>query len=177
MNGIIIPDEEVSTGFDAYDDLINRRQARRRLFEEGELLEALTGEDEPYSDDIGGGMRIFLWVVLAVFALMTLAGSASHLAGGFALAGMLAVLWCWLVSAATEVAASADGAGNMYRNQRTGRSPEWDAQRAERVEIVETIVEHEDPQALMAKLDDPSYIKELMAAMKRDEEGWTMSAD
>jgi hypothetical protein len=79
------------------------------------------------------------------------------------------------VNCAKEISASEDGAGNMYRNQKIGRSPEWSKQREQRTEIVEQIVSHESPVDLLNNLDDPDYVRTLKEALHRDENGWTMS--
>ena len=167
--------EAVSYDTEAYDEIRDRREAKHALLQQEDLMEELTGEDLPYSDDLGRGMRTFLWVVGGFFASMAVAGFLAHPVAGFVLAGILSMLWCWMVSAGKEIFASADGAGNMYRNQRVGRSPEWSKQRDERAEIVETIVGHEGSTDLLNNLDDPDYVRTLKEALHRDEHGWTMS--
>lgn len=160
---------------EAYDEIRNRREARHALLQQEDLMEELTGEDLPYSDDLGSGVRAFLWMVGALFVFMSIASFIANPIAGFAFAGMLSVLWCWLVSGGKEISASADGAGNMYRNQRIGRSDGWSKQREERVRIVDTIVGHEGSTDLLNNLDDPDYVRTLKEALHRDEHGWTMS--
>ena len=167
--------EAISYDTEAYDEIRNRREAKHALLQQEDLMEELTGGDLPYSDDLGRGMRTLLWMIGGVFVFMSMAGFIAHPIAGFAFAGMLSVFWCWMVSAGKEISASADGAGNMYRTQRIGRSPEWSKQREERVEIVETIVGHESSTDLLNNLDDPAYVRTLKEALHRDEHGWTMS--
>ena len=167
--------EAISGDTEAYDEIRNHREAKHALFQQEDLMEGLTGEDLPYSDDLGRGMRTFLWMVGGLFVFMSIAGFIANPIAGFALAGILAILWSWMVSGGKEISASADGAGNMYRNQRIGRSPGWSKQREERAKIVETIVGHESSTDLLNNLDDPDYVRTLKEALHRDEHGWTMS--
>jgi hypothetical protein len=160
---------------DAYDEIMARRDARMALSQQDELVEELTGVIVPGHDEIGMNMRGFLWLVAGTFILMSLFGLIANPIGGFALAGILSLLWCWMVSAAKEVAASADGAGNMYRTQRVGPEPGWAEQREAREEIVKAVAEHESASDLLTNLDNPDYVRTLKEALHRDEHGWTMS--
>ncbi len=168
-------EERVTYDTEAYEEIRNRRMASHALFEQEDLMEGLTGEDLPYSDDLGRGVRTFLWIVGALFVFMSIAGFIASPIAGFTLAGILAILWSWMVSGGKEISASADGAGNMYRNQRVGRSAGWSEQREERVKIVETIMGRESSTDLLNNLNDPDYVRTLKEALHRDEHGWTMS--
>ncbi|KKK78487.1 hypothetical protein LCGC14_2843070 [marine sediment metagenome] len=167
--------EAVSYDTEAYDEIRDRREAKHALLQQEDLMEELTGEDLPYSDDLGRGMRTFLWMIGGVFVFMSMAGFIANPIAGFTFAGILAIVWSWMVSGGKEISASAGGAGNMFRNQRIGRSPGWSEQREERVKIVETIVGHEGSTDLLNNLDDPDYVRTLKEALHRDEHGWTMS--
>ena len=168
-------EETVTYDTEAYDVIVGRMAAKCALFDQEELMEALTGADLPYSDDLGNRMRSFLWLSGIVLTLMAIAGFIANPVAGFAFAGCYLVLWCWMVNAGKEISASADGAGNMYRNQRVGRSPEWSKQAEERRQIRQAIIEHENPYDLLENLDDPEYVRTLQEALHRDEHGWTMS--
>ncbi len=160
---------------DAYEEIVARMEARWALREQDDLMAAVTGEDMPYSDDLAEGMRFFLWIAAALFIVIALASVIANAAAGFALSGFLLLLWCAMVSAGKEISASADGAGNMYRNQRVGRSPEWAKQAEERKQVRDKIIQHENPYRLLENLDDPEYVRTLTEALRRDEHGWTMS--
>jgi len=159
----------------AYDEIMARREARSALAQQDELIEELTGVIVPGHDEIGMNMRGFLWLVAGSFILMSLFGVFAHPLGGFAMAGILSLLWCWMVGAAKEIAASADGAGNMYRLQRVGPEPGWAEQREAREEIVRAVVAEESSADLLNNLDNPDYVRTLKEALHRDEHGWTMS--
>jgi len=165
------------TEFDtaAYDEIMGRREAKHALLQQEDLMEDLTGADMPYADDLGPVMKAFLCTVGATFVLMSIVGIIANPLAGFAMAGFFSMVWCFLVNAGKEISASEDGAGNMYRNQRIGRSPAWREQRDQRVAIVETLVKHESPVDLLNNLDDPDYVRTLKEALHRDENGWTMS--
>lgn len=167
--------EAISPDTGAYDEIVGRREAKFALLQQEDLMQGLTGEDVPYADDMGGAMRAFLWTVAAVFILMSIVGFIANPIAGFAFAGILSMLWGFMVNGGKEISASEDGAGNMYRNQKIGRSPEWRKQREERVEIVEQIVQREGSVDLLNNLDDPDYVRTLKEALHRDENGWTMS--
>ncbi len=167
--------EKPTPDTEAYDEIIGRREASHALLQQEDLMEELTGEDVPYVDDLSPAWRGILWVIAGIFITMAIAGFIAHALAGFCFAGCLAVLWCFFVTAAKEITQSEDGAGNMYRNQKIGRSPAWSKQREERVEIVEQIVKHENPIDLLNNLDDPEYVRTLTEALHRDENGWTMS--
>jgi len=167
--------EAVSYDTEAYDEIRDRREAKHALLQQEDLMEELTGGDLPYSDDLGRGMRTFLWMIGGVFVFMSMAGFIANPIAGFTFAGILAIVWSWMVSGGKEISASAGGAGNMFRNQRIGRSPGWSEQREERVKIVETIMGRESSTDLLNNLNDPDYVRTLKDALHRDEHGWTMS--
>jgi hypothetical protein len=159
----------------AYDEIIARRQNRRALIADDELMEELTGADVPYTDALGPKMRGFLAfaaIVLFIFCACCVYG---NWIAGFCICGFALLLWCGMVEGGVEIEASAGGAGNMFRDQRVGRSSEWSRQREERVAVVETIVENVPPDDLLANLENPSYVRTLREALRRDEQGWTMS--
>jgi hypothetical protein len=167
--------QEIEFDTAAYDEIMGRREAKHALLQQEDLMEGLTGEDMPYADDLGRVMKAFLWTLGALFVFMSIVGVLANLLAGFAMAGFFSMIWCFMVNAGKEISASEDGAGNMYRNQRIGRSPEWRKQREERVEIVEKIVQRESSVDLLNNLDDPDYVRTLQEALHRDEHGWTMS--
>jgi hypothetical protein len=166
----LVPDDTA-----AYDAIMHRKEARFALFQQEDLMEELTGEDLPYADDLSTAWKFWLWVIAAIFALMAICGFVANPIAGFCFAGLLSLLWAFMVNCAKEISASEDGAGNMYRNQKIGRSPAWSKQREQRTEIVEQIVSHESPVDLLNNLDDPDYVRTLKEALHRDENGWTMS--
>lgn len=159
----------------AYDAIVARMDARRALLVQDELLEELTEESIPGPDDLGGKMRAGLWAVGAVLLVMVIAGLFAHPAAGFAFAGIATLFWLFLIQAGKEISISEDGAGNMYRTQKVGRNPKAREIIEHRHQVVEELVEHEDPHRLLKNLDDPEYVRTLKEALHRDEQGWTMS--
>jgi hypothetical protein len=160
---------------DAYDEIVARFEAREVLGQEDDLLEVLTGPDEPSADELPATSRGVLTVVAAIFLLMTVVGILASPIAGFTLAGILALLFCIMVEGAKELSATKGGAGDMFRNRRVGRSLAAQEQAQERREVIDEISKHENPYTLLENLDDPEYMRTLKAALQRDEEGWIMS--
>ena len=168
-------EETIGHCTDAYDEIVARFEARAVLGQEEELLEALTGPDEPQADDLPASSRGVLFFFAGIFSIMAIVGVIANPIAGFALAGILALLWCLLVEAAKEMSASKGEAGNMFRNRRVGRSLAAQEKAQERRQVIDEISKHENPYPLLENLDDPVYMRTLKEALRRDEEGWTMS--
>lgn len=161
--------EEVSR----YDELVARLASRETQFVVDELAEELTEASLPSPDDLTEGGRFFLWITGGVLSFMALAGFIANPVAGFLLACCCAILWFFMISATKEIVASAEGAGNMYRLQKIGRNPKAAAVIEQRREALRRVTP--EPRDLLKNLDDPAYVRTLKEALRRDEQGWTMS--
>jgi hypothetical protein len=158
---------------DRYAAVVERAEATEALREQEELMEGLTGETLPARRDLTRGGEIFLVLSGLLFIFMTLAALVSNPAGGLAIGGLLFLGWAFLIRAAKEVAASAGGAGNMYRSSILRLNPEWKRQREQRELVVEALLDREDPGELLVHLKSPQYVQLLKDGLARDLAGFT----
>ena len=160
----------------AYDDIVAERAVRAELAGVENLVEELTGIEMPDDEGLGPGWAIFFAVVAVVFIGMSAGALKGNPIAGLLFLAIMMSLWVFLVNCAEEIKMSSiSDAGNMFKTGPAIYTPEQREATTARREAVDAIIEHENPYHLLENLDDPDYVRTLREALRRDEEGWTMS--